>query len=109
MDRRSSRIPFWVAVSRASGAFSAEPRSILVQVLAKLADHRCVVLSGRTRLGAGVKARGRLDRPVAEDLSDDLILARPLIQEDLRTGVTEKMRVDVEARESKDRGLDLRA
>ena len=67
------------------------------------------MLSGRARLGAGVKTRRGLDRTMAEDLSDDLVLARPLVEKDLRAGVAEEMGIDREAGESKACGFDLRA
>ncbi len=87
----------------------ARRRLVLIQVLSKLVDHRCVVLSGRARLGAGVETRRGLDRTMAENLSDDLVLARPLVEEDLRAGVAEEVRIDREAGESKACGFDLRA
>jgi hypothetical protein len=46
---------------------------------------------------------------MAQNLSDDLILAGALVEENLRAGVAKRMRVDLKARESKNRSLDLRS
>ena len=44
---------------------------------------------------------------MAQDLSDDLILPGPLIQENLRAGMAKQVRVDLQTGASKDRRLDL--
>src|ERR1700722_12831194 len=107
-DRRSCRISLQFRRASASCCPPGSASRCRIWICSQPIDDCRIVLSGRARLGSRVETRRGLDRTMAENLSDDLVLARPLVEEDLRAGVAEEVGIDSEAGESKACGFDLR-
>ena len=69
-------------------------RMLMLESATAFGDDGSKMQAGGACLGAGVEASRRCRRSMSEHAARNLVMARPRIEENLATGVSEQMRIE---------------